>query len=73
MTHRLAHARSLLTSTPGGATDYLDADLRETGPLPDAAARTLDFRQPVAIVLMAVLQRIPGEDHPRRIVARLRA
>ena len=52
----LAHARSLLSSTPGGATDYLDADLREPGPLVGAAARTLDFRQPVAIILMAVLQ-----------------
>jgi hypothetical protein len=67
----LAHARSLLTSTPEGATDYLHADLRQPGPLLAAAARTLDFRQPVAIVLMAVLQHIPDEAHPRRIVAQL--
>ena len=67
----LAHARSLLTSTPEGATDYLHADLRQPGPLLAAAARTLDFRQPVAIVLMAVLQHIPDEEHPRRIVAQL--
>jgi hypothetical protein len=69
----LAHARSLLSSTPEGATDYLDADLREPGPLVDAAARTLDFRQPVAIILMAVLQHIPDEGNPRGIVAQLLA
>ena len=28
----LAHARALLTSTPEGVTDYLDADLFDTGP-----------------------------------------
>lgn len=65
------HARSLLTSTPEGATDYLDADLREPAAIVTAAARTLDFRQPVGIVLMAVLQHIPDDDHPREIVARL--
>ena len=27
----LAHARALLTSTPEGATAYIDADLRDTG------------------------------------------
>ena len=27
----LAHARALLTSAPDGATDYIDADLRDTG------------------------------------------
>jgi S-adenosyl methyltransferase len=67
----LAHARSLLTSTPEGATDYLNADLREPGRIVTEAARTLDFRQPVAIVLMAVLQFIPDEEGPREIVAQL--
>jgi hypothetical protein len=67
----LAHARSLLTSTPEGATDYLDADLREPGRIVAEAARTLDFRQPVAIVLMAVLQFIPDEEGPREILAQL--
>src|SRR5713101_7848820 len=39
-----AHARSLLASTPEGATDYLEADLRDPGGIISAAARTLDFR-----------------------------
>jgi hypothetical protein len=39
----LAHARALLTSGPQGVTDYIDADLRDTGTILDGAARTLDF------------------------------
>jgi S-adenosyl methyltransferase len=69
----LAHARALLTSTPEGATDYLDADLREPGPILAGAAQTLDFSQPVAIILLAVLQLV-GDDHdPYQIVADLLA
>jgi hypothetical protein len=41
----LTHARALLTSTPQGATDYVDADLREPDQILAAAARTLDFDQ----------------------------
>ncbi len=66
-----AHARSLLASAPEGATDYLEADLREPGKIISAAARTLDFRQPVAVVLMAVLQFIPDGEDPDGIVAEL--
>ena len=67
----LAHARALLTSDPHGATDYIDADLRETGKILDAAARTLDFGQPVAVMMMAVLQHIPDDDDPYEIVGTL--
>ncbi len=67
----LAHARALLTSGPHGATSYIDADLRETGKITDDAARTLDFSQPVAVMLMAILQHIPADDDPYRIVATL--
>ena len=67
----LAHARSLLTSSPEGATDYLDADLREPGQILTAAARTLDLGRPVAIVLMAVLQFVMDEERPGDIVAEL--
>ena len=35
------------------------------------AARTLDFGQPVAIMLLAILHYIPDLDEARRIVARL--
>ncbi|MFE9996609.1 SAM-dependent methyltransferase [Streptomyces avermitilis] len=51
----LAHARALLNSGPEGATDYIDADLKSPGQILEAAAKTLDFDQPVALVLVAVL------------------
>ena len=67
----LAHARALLTSSPQGATDYIDADLRDTGTILREAARTLDFTQPVAITLMAILHHISDYDQARLIVNRL--
>src|ERR1700678_1235846 len=39
----LAHARALLASGAAGQVDYLDADLRDTGPILERAAATLDF------------------------------
>jgi len=67
----LAHARALLTSTPGGATDYLDADLRDTEKILAQAAQTLDFSRPVAIVLMAILHLIEDADDPYGIITKL--
>jgi len=67
----LAHARALLTSDPDGVTDYIDADLRNTGAILAQAARTLDFSRPVAVMLVGILQCIPDEDDPRGIVAAL--
>jgi hypothetical protein len=67
----LAHARALLTSDPGGATDYIDADLRNTGAILAQAEWTLDFARPVAVMLVGILQCIPDEDDPRAIVAAL--
>ncbi|MGH3203239.1 MAG: SAM-dependent methyltransferase [Streptosporangiaceae bacterium] len=67
----LSHARALLTSSPEGATDYLDADLRDTGRILERAAGTLDFSQPVAIMLLAILHYIPDTAEAQRIVARL--
>ena len=67
----LAHARALLTSDPDGATDYIDADLRNTGTILAQAARTLDLARPVAVMLVGILQCIPDEDEPRAIVAAL--
>jgi hypothetical protein len=68
----LAHARALLASGSAGQVDYLDADLRDTGPILQRAAATLDFSQPVGIMLMAILHAIDDED-PARIVSRLAA
>lgn len=67
----LAHARALLTSSPEGATAYIDADLRATDTILERAARTLDFGQPVAVMLLGILQGIPDQEGPGAIIARL--
>ena len=67
----LAHARALLSSNKAGATDYIDADLRDTGPILRQARRTLDFSAPVAVMLIAVLHLIGDDEGPYEIVARL--
>jgi SAM-dependent methyltransferase len=67
----LVHARALLTGTPEGATAYLDADLRDPGPILARAAQTIDFSQPVALMLLAILQLIPDDADPHALVAEL--
>jgi S-adenosyl methyltransferase len=67
----LAHARALLTSHDAGATEYIDADLRDTGTILDQAAQLLDFTEPVAVTLLAILHAIPDADDPQAIVARV--
>jgi hypothetical protein len=67
----LIHARTLLASNKEGLVDYLDSDLRDTDRILEQASHTLDFSQPVAIMLIAILHAIPDEDDPHRIVAKL--
>ncbi|MFD3685724.1 SAM-dependent methyltransferase [Nocardiopsis sp. NPDC058631] len=66
----LAHARALLVGTPEGVTDYIDADLRDPDRILEQAAQTLDFDQPVALMLMGILGHVP-EDEIVPIVRRL--
>lgn len=67
----LAHARALLTSSPEGATAYLDADLRDTEKILAQAAGILDFSRPVTIMLIAILHYIPDLAQARQVVERL--
>jgi hypothetical protein len=67
----LAHARALLTSSKAGATQYIDADLRDTRTILDQAGKLLDFTKPVAVTLLMILHVIPDSDDPHAIVARL--
>jgi S-adenosyl methyltransferase len=67
----LAHARALLTSSRQGATDYVDADLRDPARILQEAARTLDLAKPVAITLIAILHHITDFSEARSIVTRL--
>jgi O-methyltransferase involved in polyketide biosynthesis len=69
----MAHARALLTSTPEGATDYVHADIREPDIILAEAARTLDFAQPVGLMLLGILNFIPDTDQAHAIVDRLLA
>jgi hypothetical protein len=67
----LAHARALLRSS-AGALAYLDADLQDPDTILAGAAGTLDFSQPVAIMLLAVLQ-FADDSEAGTIVQRLMA
>ncbi len=67
----LAHARALLTSSPQGATDYIDADLHDPEAVLAEAAKTLDFDQPIGLVLLGVLGHVEDYDEARSILRRL--
>jgi hypothetical protein len=69
----LAHARALLTSTPEGRTEYLDADLRDVDALlaTPQLASILDTGEPVALLLIAILHFVGDDDDPYGIVERL--
>jgi O-methyltransferase involved in polyketide biosynthesis len=67
----LAHARALLTSSPEGETNYIDADLHDPESVLAEAAKTLDFTRPIALLLIGVLGHIADYDEARSILARL--
>jgi hypothetical protein len=67
----LAHARALLSSSPGGACAYLDADLKETARILQEAARTLDFSRPVAVLFVGVLHLVSEDEDPYGIVTEM--
>ncbi|WUI02717.1 SAM-dependent methyltransferase [Spirillospora sp. NBC_00431] len=69
----LTHAKALLTSTPEGVTDYIEADVHDPGAILAEAARTLDYDRPVALMLMGILGLVGDFDEARSIVARLMA
>jgi hypothetical protein len=67
----LAHARALLVGTRGGATDYVDADVRETDKILGEAARTLDFTKPVVLMLLGIICFVPDNAEAYAVVKRL--
>lgn len=67
----LAHARALLTSKPEGVTDYIDADLHDPDTILREAAWTLDFNQPIALMLLGILNHIMDTEESYAIVNRL--
>jgi O-methyltransferase involved in polyketide biosynthesis len=69
----LSHAKALLKSTPEGACAYIDADLRDPEAILAAAADTLDFSQPVAVMLIAVMHFVGDDAQASAIMNRLTA
>jgi hypothetical protein len=67
----LAHAHTLRHSTAAGAADFVDGDLRDPRALVRRAAATLDFAEPVAVILGAVLHHIDDEDDADAVVRQL--
>jgi O-methyltransferase involved in polyketide biosynthesis len=69
----LSHAKALLKSTPEGACAYIDADLRDPDTILAAAADTLDFTEPVAVMLIAVMHFVGDDAQASAIMRRLTA
>ena len=69
----LAHARALLTSLPEGATSYVDADARDPGTIIAEARATLDFRQPVAVMMVDLLDFIEDDAAVASVMSALTA
>jgi O-methyltransferase involved in polyketide biosynthesis len=69
----ISQARSLLTSSAAGKTDYIQADLRDWPEISARAQRSLDFSQPVAVLLIAVLHFILDAEDPHRLISRMMA
>ncbi|GAA1256024.1 SAM-dependent methyltransferase [Sphaerisporangium rubeum] len=67
----LAHARALLQDSP--LVLVAEGDLREPGHImdnPDIRAH-LDFSQPIAVLMLAIVHFIPDSDAPKDIIARV--
>ncbi|MFA1551472.1 SAM-dependent methyltransferase [Actinomadura chokoriensis] len=69
----LVHARALLTSTPDGATDYVDADLYDPPTILRGAATTLNFSEPIALILNGIMGHVTDDATAQDLVRRLLA
>ncbi|GAA3169844.1 SAM-dependent methyltransferase [Nonomuraea salmonea] len=69
------HGRALLTGDPAGATEMIEADLREPEKiLNDPAVRDLlDFTRPMAVILAGILHFVTDEENPFGVVEQLKA
>ncbi|WP_406139167.1 SAM-dependent methyltransferase [Streptomyces sp. NBC_01089] len=67
----LRHAEALLISSPEGATDYIDADVRDPESILARARELLDFERPVALSLIALMHFLPDDQDPYGITRAL--
>ncbi|WP_432992295.1 SAM-dependent methyltransferase [Dactylosporangium sp. CA-233914] len=69
----MAHAQALLVGDPRGRTSYLEADVRDAGGLlrRRELRDTLDLREPVGLLLVAVLHFLHDDEQVAAVVRRL--
>lgn len=67
----LMHARTLLTGTGDGATDYIEADVHDPDVILERASRTLDFDRPVAVMMLGILNFVLDTERARGTVRRI--
>jgi hypothetical protein len=67
----LAHAHELLESTSEGAASYVRGDMHDPEDIVTQAAETLDFSEPIAVMVISMLHFFPEDEDPYGIVARL--
>jgi hypothetical protein len=69
----LVYADELLDSAPEGLTCYVEADVTQPGRVLEAieATKAIDFTQPVALSLHALLHFVPDDKDPYGIVSQL--
>jgi S-adenosyl methyltransferase len=67
----LAHARALLVGSAPGGTAYIQDDLRDPESILREATQFLDFSEPVALMLVAVMHFLDDEDEPESVVKTL--
>ncbi|MEU2431182.1 SAM-dependent methyltransferase [Streptomyces sp. NPDC007861] len=64
----LTHARALLTSSPEGRTAYIDADAHRPDDILSSVKPTLDLSQPVAVIMLGILNFIIDTEKATAIV-----
>jgi hypothetical protein len=67
----LVHARALLNSSPEGDTAYLAADVHDPETILRGAEDTLDFGEPIALMMLGILGNVVDYDQARSILDRL--
>lgn len=67
----MAHAEALLNGRPEGALDFALVDAHDTDAVLELARKRLDFEQPVAVSLVALLHFVPDEEGAYELVERL--
>ena len=69
----MLHAKALLRSSQQGTTRYIQADLRDPELITEQAWEVLDYKQPIAVLLLGILHLVQDSEDPWRIVSTLMA